>query len=117
MTAPATGVDRRITYCRICAATCGLVVDVVDNRVVRAVGDLDNPHTRGFSCPKGRHIGDFLAAPDRHRTSLRRAPDGTPEPVDVEAAIGEIAARLQDIVAEHGPDSVAFLSGTQSAFS
>ncbi|HEY2331470.1 MAG TPA: molybdopterin-dependent oxidoreductase [Acidimicrobiales bacterium] len=111
------GTDRRITYCRICAATCGLVVDVIDNRVVRAVGDVDNPLTRGFSCPKGRHIGEFLAAPDRHRTSLRRAPDGTQEPIDATVAIEEIAARLIDIMAEHGPDAVGFLSGTQSAFS
>jgi anaerobic selenocysteine-containing dehydrogenase len=108
---------QHITYCRICAATCGLVVDVEDNRVVHAVGDVDNPLTRGFSCPKGRHIGDFVAAPERYRTSMRRSPDGTGlEPVDVDTAIGEIAARLQDIVAEHGPDSVAYLTGTQAAF-
>jgi anaerobic selenocysteine-containing dehydrogenase len=84
--------------------------------VVRAVGDVDNPLTRGFSCPKGRHIGEFLAAPDRHRTSLRRTAGGDYEPVDALVAVDEIAARLQDIVAEHGPDAVAFFSGTQAAF-
>jgi anaerobic selenocysteine-containing dehydrogenase len=108
---------QHVTYCRICAATCGLVVDVEDNRVVHATGDVDNPLTRGFSCPKGRHIGDFVAAPDRYQTSMRRAPDGGGhEPIDVDIAIGEIAARLQDIVAAHGPESVAFLTGTQAAF-
>ncbi|MFI5053638.1 MAG: molybdopterin oxidoreductase, partial [Acidimicrobiia bacterium] len=107
---------RRVTYCRICAATCGLVVDVEDNRVVRAVGDVDHPLTRGFSCPKGRHIGDFVAAPDRFRTSMRRGLDGSYEPIDTDAAIEEIAAKLQDIAAANGPDSVAFLSGTQAAF-
>jgi anaerobic selenocysteine-containing dehydrogenase len=107
---------RHVTYCRICPATCGLVVDVEDNRVVRAIGDVDNPLTRGFSCPKGRHIGDFLAAPDRHLTSLKRRPDGTYEPIDVDVAIAEIAAKLQDIAAAHGADAIAYFGGTQAAF-
>lgn len=107
---------RRVpTYCRICPATCGLVLDVEDDRVVRAVGDVDNALTRGFSCPKGRHIGDFLSAPDRFRTSMKRT-DGTLQPIDVDTAIQEIHAHLSDIVAAHGPESAAFFSGTQSAF-
>jgi anaerobic selenocysteine-containing dehydrogenase len=104
-----------VTYCRICPATCGLVVDVEDNRVVRAVGDVDNPLTRGFSCPKGRHIGDFLAGEGRLRTSMRRNDAGELEPVDVDVAIEEIATRLKEIIAEHGVDAVAFFAGTQSA--
>jgi anaerobic selenocysteine-containing dehydrogenase len=107
---------KHASYCRICPATCGLVVDVVDGRVTRAVGDVDNPLTRGFSCPKGRHIGDFLHDPDRLRTSLRRRADGTQEPVDIGVAIDEIAARIQDIIATDGPEAVAFYSGTQAAF-
>jgi anaerobic selenocysteine-containing dehydrogenase len=107
---------RHVTYCRICAATCGLVVEVEDNRVVKAVGDVDNPLTRGFSCPKGRHIGDFLASPDRLRTSLRRNGAGELEPVDVDVAIEEIASRLTSIIDMYGPDSVATFSGTQAAY-
>jgi anaerobic selenocysteine-containing dehydrogenase len=109
-------VTKHVTYCRICPATCGLVVDVEDNRVVRAIGDVDNPLTRGFSCPKGRHIGDFLAAPDRFQTSLRRTADGDYEPIDAITAVEEIASKLKDIVAQHGPDSVALFGGTQAAF-
>jgi anaerobic selenocysteine-containing dehydrogenase len=109
------GTVRRTTYCRICSATCGLVVDVEDNRVVRAVGDVDHPLTRGFSCPKGRHIGDFVAAPDRFRSSMRRGADGTFEPIDAMVAVEEIANRLRDIVAEHGPDAIGYFSGTQAA--
>jgi anaerobic selenocysteine-containing dehydrogenase len=107
---------KHITYCRICPATCGLVVDVEDNRVVHAIGDVDQPLTRGFSCPKGRHIGDFIAAPDRYQTSMRRAPDGRYEPIDAGTAVEEVATRLHEIATEHGPESVAFFTGTQSAF-
>ncbi|MET0627965.1 MAG: molybdopterin-dependent oxidoreductase [Acidimicrobiia bacterium] len=106
---------QHVTYCRICPATCGLVVDVEDNRVVRAIGDVDNGLTRGFSCPKGRHIGDFLSAPDRYRTSMKRVGDAH-EPIEAGAAIEEINVRLRDIVEEHGPNSVAFFGGTQAAF-
>jgi anaerobic selenocysteine-containing dehydrogenase len=106
-----------VTYCRICPATCGLVVDVDDGRVVRAVGDPDNPLTRGFSCPKGRRIGDFLSVPDRLRACLRRDEDGRQVPVEADRAVEEIATRLRAIIDEHGPDSVAFLGGTQDAMS
>src|SRR5215471_6052057 len=109
-------VTRKATYCRICAATCGLVVDVDDNRVVKAIGDVDNPLTRGFSCPKGRHIGDFLADPGRLRTSMRRNDAGDLEPIDVHVAVEEIATRLTAIIDEHGPDSVATFGGTQAAY-
>jgi anaerobic selenocysteine-containing dehydrogenase len=107
---------RRVTYCRMCPATCGLLVDVEDNRVVRAVGDVDNPLTRGFSCPKGRHIGDFLSSPERHRTCLKRMPDGTYDPIDPDGAIAEIAAQLDDIAAAHGPEAIGYFAGTQAAF-
>jgi predicted molibdopterin-dependent oxidoreductase YjgC len=107
--------ERVVTYCRICAATCGLVVDVEDNRVIRSVGDLDNPNTRGFSCPKGRHIGDFVSAPDRLRQSLRRDGD-TRTPIGFRRAVAEIASKLDDIVSAHGPESVGYFSGTQAAY-
>jgi anaerobic selenocysteine-containing dehydrogenase len=94
-----------------------LLIDVEDERVVRVRGDAENPLTRGFTCPKGRHIGDFHANPLRVRSCQRR--DSTGELVDIPAAdaVGEIADRLQALIAEHGPDSVALITGTQSAMS
>lgn len=104
-----------VTYCRICPATCGLLLDIEDGRVTKVRGDADNPLTQGFTCPKGRKIGDFHAAPDRNRTAQRRNESGQLVPVATEDAIAEIAARLTDLIATYGPDSVSLVTGTQSA--
>ena len=114
-----TVAEQVITYCRICPATCGLVLDVVETdegpRVTKSIGDELNPLTRGFTCTKGRHIADLVHAPNRLRSAQRRNVRGEHEAIDTEQAIEEIAARLSDIIAEHGPDSVALFTGTQAA--
>src|ERR1700754_4559342 len=104
-----------VTYCRICPATCGLLLDIEDGRVTRVRGDADNPLTGGFTCPKGRRIGDFHADPGRNRSAKRRGPDNRFVDIPVADAIAEVAAKLRDLIATHGPDSVALVTGTQSA--
>lgn len=93
---------------------CGILVAVEDGRVTRIQGDRDNPLTSGFTCPKGRAWGELHAAPDRFLESQRRGSEGLLEPVPVGRAIEEVSERLLAIIAEHGPDSVAFFVGTQS---
>ena len=105
-----------ITYCRLCPAACGLVVEIEDGRVTSVAGDKDNELSRGFTCPKGRHIADFGTDPHRLLNSKRRTAGGGYEGIDATVAIEEINTRLQDIIREHGPDSVAFYSGTQAAY-
>jgi len=78
-------------------------------RVVRVRGDAGHPSNRGRLCTKGATTADMLAAAGRLETALRR-PDrsSAPEPVDVDAAIAETAARLRSLVDGHGPDAVSF---------
>src|SRR4051812_24757928 len=94
------------SYCRICPALCGVLVDVVGDRVVAVRGDRDHPLSRGYTCPKGRRLPDEHDAPDRLRSSLRRTPGGEFEPISSAGAVDEIAQRLSAIVAEHGPRAV-----------
>jgi anaerobic selenocysteine-containing dehydrogenase len=108
--------SQHVSYCRICQASCGVLVDVEDGRVVRVAGDRDNALSGGFTCPKGRRGGDFHYGPDRLTTSMRRGADGRLHPVEVGAAITEIAARLQTIIDAHGVDAVGIFQGTQSTF-
>lgn len=104
------------SYCRLCPAACGVIVDVDDNDgSISITGDSEHALTRGFTCVKGRHLGSFVTDPNRLTTSRRRRADGGHEPVDIDTAIDEIASRLTDIIAEHGPDAVAFYSGTQAS--
>ncbi len=105
--------ETRVTYCRICSPLCGLLVDVDDGRVVHVAGDPDHALTRGFTCTKGRHLGELHHAPDRFLTAQRNGPDGL-QPIPTDQAIDEIAARLRTILDEHGPESIALFVGTQS---
>lgn len=100
------------TYCCYCSALCGVIVEVEDNRVVKVRGDLEHPMSRGFTCTKGRHIGDFVAAPDRLRESQRRTKTGALAAVTADEAVNEIADRLLEIRERHGGDSIGLYWGT-----
>jgi anaerobic selenocysteine-containing dehydrogenase len=102
------------SFCRFCHAFCGIKVDVEDGKVVKVVGDIDNPMYFGFSCSKGRALPEQHNHPDRLLHSQKRLADGSYVAVPIDEALDEIAARLTDLIAEHGPRAVALYSGTFS---
>src|ERR1700739_196555 len=57
-------VESKRTYCRICVTQCGVVVDVEDGQIVKVRGDREHPLTKGYTCPKGRAIGQLHHHPD-----------------------------------------------------
>ncbi|MGC4936208.1 molybdopterin-containing oxidoreductase family protein [Gordonia sp. DT30] len=108
--------SRRTSYCRLCPSSCGVLLDIENNRIERVLGDAAHPISRGYTCAKGRRGGDFTHDPERLRTSLRRNEGGEFVPVDVDVAVPETASRLRSIIGDHGPDSVALFTGTQNNF-
>ena len=110
-------VTSRVTsFCRLCASSCGVLLDVEDGRIARVLGDAHHPISGGYTCPKGRRGGDLVHGPDRLTTSMRRTAAGTHEPVPVARATADIADRLRVIVDRHGPDAVALFMGKQQNF-
>src|SRR5688500_15795672 len=94
--------ETRRTFCNLCPAGCGLVVTVRGERVVRIRGDEDSP-THGYTCSKGRALGAVHHAPDRlDHPYLRRG--GRLEQVSWDELLDDLAARLRDVVDEHGPE-------------
>ncbi|MDI9949284.1 molybdopterin-dependent oxidoreductase [Rhodococcus sp. IEGM 1305] len=108
--------SRRTSFCRLCASSCGVLLDLEDGRITRVLGDAQHPISGGYTCPKGRRGGDLAHGPDRLTTSMRRTGTGTHEPVPVARATADIADRLRTIVDRHGPDAVALFMGTQQNF-
>ena len=76
-------------------------------------GDRQHPLTHGFTCAKGRRIGDIHNDPDRLLQSQRRRSDGSFESIAVKEATNEIAERLVSILETHGPDAIGLFIGTQ----
>jgi assimilatory nitrate reductase catalytic subunit len=86
------------TTCPYCGVGCGVVVA---NGTV--TGDPDHPANFGRLCSKGAALAETLD--DSRR--LRR-PQVQGREIEWDDALSLVAARFQDTIAEHGPDSVAF---------
>ncbi len=105
-----------VTFCRICEATCGLRATVEGGRVVALEPDDEHVVSKGYACVKGLHQHRLLHSPDRLMYPERF--DGERRArVSWDDALADIGARVKAIVAEHGPDAVAFYLGNPIAFS
>ena len=103
-------IETKKSFCRFCHAFCGIEVDVEDNRVLAVRGDPDNAVSKGYTCMKGRAEVERLYHPERLLSSKKRVNGGRVD-IPTEQALDEIAGKLQAIVAEHGPRSVATFLG------
>ncbi len=101
----------RVSYCRICAAACGIVVTLEGDRVVRVRGDPAHPVSHGYTCPKGRALPDF-----HHRADRLDHPRLHGAPVAWDAVLDDLGSRLQAVIADHGPDAVGVYLGTGLAY-
>lgn len=97
--------------CQSCSACCPLDVTIDNGDAVRIVGNKAAPVYGGFSCPKGRAIPELRTNPGRLLHSQIRQPDGRYSRISSDDVIADIADRLGRIIAEHGPQSVAFYAG------
>ena len=95
------------TICRLCIAHCGVIASVEEGRLTRVDGDPDNPMFLGYTCPKGRALPELHNHAGRLLHSLRRQNDGTHAAIDSKQAVDEVAERIRDIIAKHGPRAVA----------
>jgi len=101
------------TGCPYCGTGCGLVAEVAGGRVTAVKGDPLHPVNRGATCRKPLRLPDALTSADRATTPLfRDALDARWRPRTWRQTAGDIARRLQEVQATHGPDAIAFyLSG------
>ena len=103
-------IETHKSFCRFCHVFCGVEVDVEDGHVVQVRGDRENAVSRGYTCPKGRAEVERIHHPDRLLAPERR--DGEHwSRISAPQALDEVAERLGNIVARHGPDSVAVYTG------
>lgn len=101
--------------CNLCYVNCGVEIEVLGDgaaaRLGRVRGDPEHPRTRGYLCNKAQAIPAYVHHDDRLTTPLRRRADGSHEAIDWDTAIGEIAARLRELIARHGANSLALYGG------
>ena len=114
-----------------CPDSCGWTVTVEDTSdttaggspvAVKLRGNPDHPYSAGELCPKVNRFLDRVYSPDRVLHPLRRVgPKGAGafERITWDDALGEIARRLHEVIAEHGAEAVLPFSdaGNQSLLS
>ncbi|MEM7410479.1 MAG: nitrate reductase [Myxococcota bacterium] len=101
------------TVCGFCSTGCGLRVHLRDGEAINLSPDTEYPVNLGMACPKGWEALTPMAAPDRADRPLLRDATGTLQPVSWEEALDTFCARVRDVQAQHGRESVAFLGTGQ----
>ncbi|MGC1460972.1 MAG: molybdopterin-dependent oxidoreductase [Terracidiphilus sp.] len=102
-----------------CPDSCAVLVTVDEHgHAIKVEGDPSQPVTQGFLCGKVAKYLDRVYAPDRILFPLRRKPGVPKQPlqrgreheaferISWDEALSAIAARLQQISDEHGPESI-----------
>src|SRR5919106_2578034 len=102
------------TQCPYCGVGCGLLVQIQGGEAVRVKGDPDHPANFGEVCAKAVMLPRALNPPDRllypHVRSRRDRPLTR---VPWSMALKTAAQSFRSIIAEYGPDAVAFYGSGQ----
>ncbi|MDO9510818.1 MAG: molybdopterin-dependent oxidoreductase [Bacteroidales bacterium] len=102
------------TYCEVCFWKCaGWAYTDESGKVVKIIGNEEDPHCNGRLCPRGTGGVGMYNDPDRLKTPLIRV-DGKDGQTFREAtwdeALDLVASRLKAIADEHGPESIGMFN-------
>lgn len=92
-----------------CPDACGLLVETVEGKAVRVMGDPDHPHTKGTLCPKMNHYEKTVHSPERlTKPLLRIGPKGAGKFKEIswDQAISHIKERWEKIIEEYGAQAI-----------
>ncbi|MDO3388167.1 molybdopterin-dependent oxidoreductase [Gilvimarinus sp. SDUM040013] len=104
--------EKVATTCCYCGVGCGVDAEVEQvanepSKVVAVAGSQSHPANLGRLCVKGSSLHETQSSPDRLLQPMLYG-----NPVDWDTALDTSADKFRQIIAEHGPDAVAFyLSG------
>ncbi|MEH7109176.1 molybdopterin-dependent oxidoreductase [Bacillus sp. JJ1764] len=88
-----------------CWDSCGFLVTVENDKVVKVDGDPTHPITQGKICGRGRMLETRANSPERLLHPLKKE-NGRFVQISWEKALDEIAAKLQEIKEKYGTTAV-----------
>jgi assimilatory nitrate reductase catalytic subunit len=99
------------TTCPYCGVGCGVLATPDGSGGAAIAGDPEHPANFGRLCSKGSALGETLGLGERLLHPMLRGKDGLAQ-VPWDDALDHVADGFRKVIAEHGPDAVAFyLSG------
>lgn len=102
------------SVCGYCSTGCGLNIHLKDGQAIGLSPKTQYPVNLGMACPKGWEALEILKSDDRATQPLLRR-NGELVPVSWDDALDAFCTGFKAVQAEHGNDSVAFLSTGQIA--
>lgn len=109
---PAKEVKKVRTICSFCGVGCNVELAVDNGKVLWTSSWDDSPVNRGNLCVKGRFGHAYIHSHERLKAPLVRK-GGRLEEASWEEALSFMAAKLAEIKAKYGPDSIAGLSSAK----
>jgi anaerobic selenocysteine-containing dehydrogenase len=106
--------------CFGCWLQAGVLATVENGKVIKLRGEPGHPVNQGWICERSKAFIEHLYHEDRLNSPLKRAGsrgEGKWEKISWEDALAEVAARLEQIRSESGPEAVASIGGTGRGFS
>ncbi|MFT5880942.1 MAG: assimilatory nitrate reductase catalytic subunit [Moritella sp.] len=91
------------TTCPYCGTGCGVEAQLNQDKSVTIRGDESHPTNLGNLCSKGLALADTLVPEGRLTECFVRG-----QAQSMETTLSYVAASFSNIIAEHGPDAVAF---------
>ena len=91
------------TTCPYCGVGCGILATPEGKGRLIVKGDPDHPANAGRLCSKGSALGETVGFEGR-----LLSPRAFGRDVGWDAALDLVAARFSQVIADHGPDAVAF---------
>ncbi|MEL7566342.1 MAG: molybdopterin-dependent oxidoreductase [Dehalobacterium sp.] len=92
-----------------CPDTCGLIVEVANDQVLKVSGDPDHPHTKGILCPKMAHYERTVHCPDRLTHPLLRTGEkgsGLFQSITWDEATGRITDQWKRVISKYGGEAI-----------
>ncbi|MCL1035964.1 nitrate reductase [Shewanella submarina] len=89
--------------CAYCGVGCGIEARVAADGELMVRGDETHPANYGRLCSKGMALGETLST-----TGRMLSPSVHGQACDWQQALDTVASSLNQVIAEHGPDAVAF---------
>lgn len=102
------GVEK--TNCGLCHMGCGMEVHIKDGKISQVKGLKENAFSKGFVCPKGRALAEYVYSPHRITKPMLRQGSGWKE-ISWDEAMNLIVDNLKKLQAAGEEKSLAITEG------
>ena len=101
-----------LTTCPYCGCGCGLLLEVLDGKLIGTLPSKTSPVNKGRLCVKGWTVHEFVMSPNRLTQPLVRN-GANLEGSSWQEALDLAAKRLKEIKERYGPDSIGVLTSAK----